>query len=142
MTQGIETLAVKQWLYGVLSADTTIKSYVSTRIYDTVAPQGATYPFVIIATMAPGNDLQVVGAARIWTEGVWLVKGVAQAATFGGNLQSLAARMDALLHKAQGTVSNGTVYACVRQQPFEQVEVVEGGVQYRHLGGVYRVMAG
>jgi len=48
--------------------------------------------------------------------------------------------VDAVLHGASGTATDGTVIACVRERAFEMVEMTDG-VQYRHLGGIYRVLA-
>ncbi len=47
----------------------------------------------------------------------------------------------AALHDKEGTVAGGTIYECLRERAFSLVEDVEG-VQYRHLGGFYRIRTG
>jgi hypothetical protein len=44
------------------------------------------------------------------------------------------------LQGAAGTVTDGEVWGCGREQPFVLVET-NAGKQFRHLGGVYRVWA-
>jgi hypothetical protein len=51
---------------------------------------------------------------------------------------SIADRIDAALHGKSGSVAAGTVHACVRDEPIEYTEVMDG-VTYQHLGGLYRV---
>lgn len=139
MTAGVELLAAREWLYARLAADTALTAVVGSRIYADVGPENATYPLVMVIELSPGNDLRVVGTARIWAAPLFLVKGVSQAASFGGNLKTIATRIDAVLHGASGPATSGQVWACVREQPFSLAETAPGGVQYRHLGGLYRV---
>lgn len=132
-----ETTTVETWLYSVLSNDVTLSGLVGGRIYGYVAPEGATFPLVIYQFQG-GRDVAGVGATRIMTSGVWVVKGVDCETSFTA-LKAIADRIDALLHKSSGSVADGQVLACVREEPFSLVEVIDS-VQYRHLGGMYRVL--
>lgn len=134
----IETLRVDQWLYERLSGDTTLSNLVGGRIYAYLAPQDATLPFVLYSHQA-GHDVRGVGPARIMTSLVYQVKAVGQGGSFGP-LKAIADRLDTLLQGASGSVVDGTVLMCVREQPIEYVEI-EDGVQYRHLGGLWRIIA-
>ena len=141
MTQGIEILAAKQFITAKLTADTALGSAVSTRIYDSVAPQGAAWPFVVFQNQSGGgNDVAAMGALRIMTDSLFLVKGIEKSSSFMGNLKTIATRIDAALHGTSGTATDGTVIACVRERAFEMIETTDG-VQYRHLGGIYRILA-
>lgn len=140
MTAGIELLAAREWLYAKLAADATLTGIVGTRIYAELAPENATFPFVLVTEMSPGNDLRVVGTGRIWSEPLFLVQAVDQTASYTGNIKTLATRIDAVLHGSSGPATDGTVWACVRERPFTMPETGPGGVQYRHLGGMYRVL--
>jgi len=132
-----EIATVETWLHNVLSNDVTLSGLVGSRIYGYVAPNKATFPLVIFQFQG-GRDVAGVGAARIMTSGVWLVKSVDRETNFT-NLKAIEARIDSLLHKASGSVADGQVLACVREEPFSLVEVIDG-IQYRHLGGMYRVL--
>ena len=141
MTAGLELLTARQFLYAKLAADSTLTGIVSTRIYAELAPEAATFPLVMIIEMSPGNDLRVMGTGRIWSDPLFLVKAVDQTAALTGNLKTLATRIDAVLHGASGSATDGTVWACSRERPFSMAETGPGGIQYRHMGGVYRVLA-
>lgn len=140
MTAGLELLAARQWLYATLAADTLLAAVVAGRIYTEQAPEDATFPLVLLTELSPGDDLRVVGTGRIWADPLFLVRGVAQTASFGGTLVTIAGRIETALNGKAGTATNGRVWSCVRERPFSLAETVTpGGTQYRHLGGVYRV---
>jgi hypothetical protein len=50
-----------------------------------------------------------------------------------------AAEIHAALENSSGSVTGGEVFACTRVRPFLLPEV-RNGVQYRHLGGIYRLL--
>jgi hypothetical protein len=134
----IETLRVDQWLYGVLSGDSTLSALVAGRIYSALAPQDAALPFVVFNQQA-GVDVRGVGPYRIMTSLVYQIKAIGR----GGSFQPIAAiadRLDQLLQGASGSVVDGRILMCVREQPLAYVEV-EDGVHYRHLGGLWRILS-
>lgn len=130
-----ELTTIKTWLYAKLADDA---AGVGDRVYDSLAPRSATYPLVIFQFQG-GHDTFGVGTARILSQGTWLVKGVEKAKGFG-TLKTIAGTIDSLLHASSGTAGGGTVLACVREQPFMMVEN-QDGEEYRHLGGIYRILA-
>lgn len=141
MTAGLETIAMKQFLTTKLTADSALAAVVSTRIYDGVAPAAATFPCVVFQNQSAGGiDVVATGALRIMTDSLFVVKGIARTQSFMGDLKTIATRIDAALHGISGTATDGTVIACVRERAFELIETTDG-VQYRHLGGVYRLLA-
>lgn len=129
----METYTIESWLYGILSVDATLISYVGTRIYTGVIPDGVSFPLILITLDGTPDDLMVINAKRVWTDCRYIVRAIAQTETFG-TLNTIANRIDTLLHRTSGTNIN----ACVREQAFEMTEVVDN-VQYRHLGGIYRI---
>lgn len=131
----METITVERWLYQVLTGDTELTNLVGDRIYSTIAPLDAAFPYVVYQTQA-GSDVQGVGTARIMSDLSMVVKGVDQGQSFV-NLEAIANRIDAVLHGAQGS---GGVLGCVRVQPLAYVEIVDS-IQYRHLGGIYQIYA-
>jgi hypothetical protein len=141
MTAGIEHVAIQEFLFEKLRDDSAVAALVAGRVYADKAPAGAVFPFVILIEQAASPDVMGVGARRIMAGGLWQVKGVVQAESFGGTLASLAAAIDAALHGKAGTVDNGVVLACTRESTFRLAETGPAGEPYRHLGGLYRVLA-
>jgi len=137
----IETVRIEQWLYTLLSCDTGlggVNTLVGGRIYAYQAPEGAVFPFVVYCRQA-GHDVMGVGAARIMASEVYQVKVVGKAATVSfGTIKPIADRIDTLLQGASGTVVDGRVLSCVREQGISYVEN-SGSDVYSHLGGLYRI---
>ncbi|HXF08991.1 MAG TPA: DUF3168 domain-containing protein [Candidatus Acidoferrales bacterium] len=134
----IESVRVDQWLYGLLSGDATLNGLVNGRIYGYLAPQDAALPFVLYSHQS-GVDVRGVGPTRIMVGFIYQVKAVGQGPSFAP-LQPIADRIDTLLQGASGSVVDGLVLACVRESTVAFVEV-ESGVQYRHLGGLWHIIA-
>lgn len=128
-----ETANAFEWLFGVLSADQTLQSYVGQRVYRHLAPAGAPLPYVIMSYQA-GSDLLVVGSARVWSALVIVVKVVGEVGTYM-TLRAAVDRIDELLHGA----GSGRVLSCVREFPLDYFET-EDGVTAIHLGGQYRLL--
>lgn len=135
-----ETVLAETWLYTTLKANATLTALIggstTPRIYSAVVPQGAALPAVVFQQMS-GEDLLTLNAYRVWSDLVYLVKGIAQAGGFVA-LDGIAAQIDVSLHRVSGT----GVAACYRERPFTYVEPeTADGQQYRHLGGIYRIKA-
>lgn len=131
-----EVVTAERWLVQVLKADTSLMA-LTPRVYTMPTPQGAQVPLVLIGEVS-ASDLMAIGARRIWTNGLWTVRAVFESASWAGNLEAAANRIDAVLHAASGAPTGGNVWACVRERPFRLVEN-NGGQQLRHLGGIYRI---
>lgn len=134
----METTAVERWLYGLLAGDATLAGLVGDRIYAYVAPLGAALPLVVFAQQA-GTDVRVVGPGRLMAALLYQVRAVGPGPS-AAVVAPVAARLDALLQGASGSVVDGVVLGCTREQPLSYVET-EGGESYRHLGGIYRIWA-
>lgn len=134
----VESTIVEAWLYSTLSGSATLKTYVDTRIYSHVAPAGAATPFVLWSHQS-SHDVRGVGPTRVMASYVYQVKVVGQTGGFGG-IADAADELDDLLQGATGTTTDGIVLSCVRESTVAYAEV-ENGVQYRHLGGLYRIFA-
>lgn len=134
----IESARIDEWLYTLLSGDTTLTNQIGQRIYNLQAPQDAALPFVIFGYMQ-GIDVQGVGTARVMSSVVYQVKAVDEAESFT-TAKGIADRLDALVQGASGSVSDGQILAARREQIIQYVET-DVGIQYRHLGGLYRIFA-
>ena len=134
-----ELNTVATWLTGLFVGDATLHAVVADRIYDTLAPSTATYPLIVFQFQG-GHDVATVSTERILVDGEWLVRAIDQAETFTDDLKTAADRINALLQGQSGSPAGGTVYMADRRQPYQLVES-DAGVQYRHLGGIYRILA-
>ena len=135
MTSGAETAAVETWIYGTLADDATLDSLGVTGVYSYMAPEDATYPFILFQQQA-SSDVNAVGPNRIMAQTVYVIRAVTDGAL--SSVVAINTRIDNLLQAQNGSNVNGTVIACMRERPFVQVETVEGR-SYRHLGGIYRI---
>lgn len=140
----METNAIERWLKETLSADATLTGLVGTRIYNTRRDESAPLPCVIYQMQSPGNDLVLLGAVRVWASPLYQVVGMMEYTpphgSYGGDLATIANRIDALLHGSSGSNVAGTVWTCVRERPFQMAEVTSGR-DFRRLGGLYRIRA-
>lgn len=134
-----ETTRADEWIRSVLVADTTVAGAVS-GVFGDLAPEGATFPYVLFQFQG-GADVRGSGPTRIMVSGLWVVRAVAQQSTYLGVLQTVADRVDVLMQATSGAAgSDGQVFSSVREQPFRMTEVLDGGEQVRHLGGIYRLL--
>lgn len=134
----IELTRVDAWLYAVLSADAVLTAAVGGRIYSDVAPQDVAFPYALFSYQG-GHDVRAVGPHRIMAHATYQVKAIDRNESYGG-IDGIADRIDALLQGASGSILDGHVLSCVRDQVVRYSEV-DGGVQYRHLGGLFSIIA-
>lgn len=127
--------ASESWLYAVLSGDADLALLVGDRIFDGVGRPDAAYPFVVFQFQG-GHDVAGVSAIRLMSQELYLVKAVGRGASYAA-LKPIAKRIDELLHRQRGVTADGTVWSCVREQPFKNV-YIEDRIQHRQLGGLYR----
>jgi len=136
-----ESSRTAAWLYTKLNADSAITTITGAGgIYDSLAPQGATWPNIVFQQQAPHDVLTAAGNERVMTSDLWLVRGIARQESYAGVLGTLADRIDANLHRAAGGAAgaDGVVFTAVRLETFRSTED-DDGVQYRHLGGLFRI---
>lgn len=136
----IETIEIAQaWLYQTLSGDTELSSMVDGSISGTLSTVPLSLPYVSFLLQS-SRDISAVGGIRITTDNLYLVKGVARTGSWD-DVAAIASRIDYLIHRPTSVMSEGGgSLTCVRESIFEMAEVEEG-LQYRHLGGIYRIRA-
>jgi hypothetical protein len=112
----------------------------STRIYEDVAPDDATYPCIVWQCQTPPRDVRGVGTFRVMVDTLYLVKAVSQAASYEP-LAPVARVIDMAMTDPTGSaVGDGHVFTSVRNDQFSMREAADG-TQFRHLGGAYRIQA-
>lgn len=124
------------WLWGLLRYDATLQALVGSRVYADRAPLGATLPAVVFQQQAAVDVTTGPGVARIMTNTLYLVRGVAEGGSYTP-LLPVEARIDELLQGASGSPVGAQVLHCHREAPFRLVERTDG-IEIRHLGGLYR----
>lgn len=142
-----ESARIRSWLFQTITTDGPLLALTPTigeRLYNGVAPAAAAYPFGVMQLLSGGNDLLGVGGVRIWADTLWLIKVVQKSKNASvpatGSIEPIVNRIDALLHAKSGTVTNGVIWECVRERPFE-LPTVENGVGYVQLGAEWRIKA-
>jgi hypothetical protein len=137
----IETIdIVETWLWGTLSGDGTLTGMIGAdNIAGTLAPEALDPPYVAWLCQSEvditGNAGQIISADALYE-----VKTVAQTSSWD-DVRPVARRVHELLHRPGEVVTTdlGSL-SCVRERIIQYPEV-DGGVQYRHLGGIYRIRA-
>lgn len=130
---------VETYIYSKLSADTTLASLIAGRIFDGIADQGTEFPYVVY-NFQSGHDVNEVYGRRVMTAATYLIKAIDNRPNTT-RLIPIVKQIDALINGQSGSVgATGTILAAVRQSPVAMPEE-DGGVQYRHRGGLYRFWA-
>lgn len=141
----MELLPEEKWVFGLLSADTTLQGLLAPSVipgdlcavYHRKGPQGAMYPMILFGIQS-AQDVNAMGGRKAvdTVVAVW-VEGETQS-TY--SLATIANRMDALLSGA-ASASEGSVgiQPCFRESSFDEPGERAGGKEYRMVGGMYRV---
>jgi len=133
MDPGNEILIVSKWMSATIG---TLSGAVSGAYLDLI-PSGIAFPAVRYHAQY-STDTSVVEGVRVLARIDWLVVVVREGLEVAP-LVPIAASLDTVLHLATGTADALSI-TCVRQQPFGLVESAKSGVQYRHVGGIYRTI--
>lgn len=137
MSNGIEVVdVVDRFLMETLAGDLALSTLVGGRITGDEFPAEWANPLVHF-DMSSTRDLIGVGGTRIGVHAVYLVKVIGEGSSYAP-LRPIAARIDALLHDVNATRAYGTI-TCHRESVVRYGEAL-GGVRYRHLGGLYRIL--
>ena len=136
----IETIdLIEPWLYSTLSEDPELIDLVGDRVSGTLSSVPLRPPYVTFSLQDP-LDVIGVGGIRISTDNLYVVKAVAQSGSWA-DVRPIADRIDYLIHRPGSTMQSATgSLTCIREKTAQMVEV-DDGLQYRHLGGIYRIRA-
>lgn len=136
--------AVRRALYGKLAGDTTLNSLLasppsgwSKSIYYEVAPEGASYPFIIINKQS-SVPTGAFGDPSAFDSDVWLVKAVDRGMSADA-AEAVAERVTALLNDASLSISGATL-AYIRRQADVDYAEVSNGQSFRHAGSLFRLI--
>lgn len=121
-------------IYSKLAAGTALVSALGgTAIYNTLAPRGRAFPYVIFSQQSGAEDNET---PRRTTSFYYLAKGVAATLSDAGALADL---VDDILHDATLSVSGQTNYWTRRANTVHYLETTTAGEYVGHAGAVYEI---
>jgi len=130
-----------QFLFGILSADSTLSGYAPGGGFRYLAPDGTATPFWIVGVQSPGQDSLTQQAVRLIANPLYLIK-VSGPASEMQAIVNAASQIDVLLGGKQGlrnqSIANGFIAACWRESPHLVDELVNG-VVWSQVGGLWRM---
>lgn len=134
----VNTKAVRQAIYERLNtaAVTGLLANGSASIFHAVAPPTGNFPLLIFSKQS-GTMVDRSGGDA-FKDGLWLVKGVARAASSSAAEDIDKAAHDRLqFHKL--SITGADTMFLARQSDVEYTET-SGDTQFRHVGGLYRLV--
>lgn len=126
---------VEQVIYSTLSGDATLSGLAPGGVWRGVAPAGTTGVYVVFNSM--GESDQYALAARAFTESDYQIKALAPGES-ALPAWTAAERIEYLLTDKALAMPSGRLMACRRNQVVSMTEA-DGGEQYQHAGGIYRI---
>lgn len=138
----IETVdMVEPWIYDRLASDSQILALVGVdSISGTLSATPLTPPYVTFLMNSTVDVITAAGGDRISTENLYVIKAVAASGSWD-DVRAAANRIDALFHLPNTVVTlGGGSLSSIRERVVSYPEIDEG-VQYRHLGGIFRIRA-
>jgi len=130
--------ATRTALYARLTGDPTLTPLLSApdAIYHQVAPQTASFPYVILQKSAGTPDWQFA-QAHVQQE-IWIVRAVDKSSS-ANRAEDIAARIDLILTDAPLQITGSVLLAVYRESDISYPET-DGADVYRHCGAAYRLV--
>lgn len=129
-------------LYAKLSGAAAVTALVSTRIYDDVAPQGATLPYLRYHLPTPAQDTLATLAHRLLSTQRWTVLAWAESGSYA-EADAIALAADNALHQTTGSqvisAVTYTILGCYRRSSVRFTQL-NAGRTIRVVGGTYDVL--
>jgi hypothetical protein len=137
-----EEVGTQIWLRDYLAADATLTNLVN-GVWVHSVPKSQPLPVVKIDRQ-DSSDLYTVNLYRVWDDLLYLVRGAVHWTGSGqqdwSEVQTIANRLDVLLHKHSETTSTLLV-DCFREQSYIDAQPVSDGSLILYCGGFYRIRA-
>jgi hypothetical protein len=137
---------IRRAIYGRLAGDTTLNGMLGSpapnyakSIYHQKAPDGAAFPFVVFSKSA-GNPTEAFSDPSALETDIWLVKGVDRSNSTD-TAEAIQARLQALLNDASLSIAGGVTLLYLRRTSDVEYDETEDGVEYKHAGGLYRLVS-
>jgi hypothetical protein len=134
---------IEPWIYGRLLADDALLALIGgiDHVSGTLSSTELVPPYVTFLMNSTADVIAGAGGDRISTENLYVIKSVVASGSWD-DVTPIAKRIDALFHLPYATVTYEAlgVVTSIRERVISYPEV-DDGVQYRHLGGIYRIRA-
>lgn len=131
---------VEPWLYATLTADSELAILVGDSVSGTLAPAPLTPPYVTFLMQSSVDIITGAGGDRITTDNLYIVKAVVAGSGWDQAIP-IAARINMLLHRPNETINvPGGSLVSIGERIVQYPEV-DAGIQYRHLGRIFRIRA-
>lgn len=136
----LTTPVAERFLYGKLTGDAALVAALgsASRITRAAVPDPDNLPAVVFQQQS-ALALPAINAVRVAGELVYSVKVIAKGATIAGTVETAANRLYAVLHRASGSATGGTVLQSIVESEFAYQEV-DDGITYQHLGVRVRLL--
>ncbi len=139
MTTGAEGVDLIAWAGALLNGDSAFMTAVPGGARQGVAPQNTANPVALLNVQSANELLTGVGANRIWTDAMLIVRISGAQDNFPAT-RTGAIRARALLHRATGGAQGSIIISCVLTQSFPQPEkALVNGVQWISYVQLYHV---
>lgn len=133
-----ETAQSFTWTVGRAKADVQLQEFALGGIWQGNAPMGTVGLYVSIGQQS-NTDVNTINAVRIFSSILLLIKAVSKSSDWD-NIVIANNRIDALFQGQKNiALSPGYMLSSYREQEVSYEEV-SAGIQYSHLGGLYRVL--
>lgn len=130
-----------QFLYGLLSSDSTLASLAPGGGARDEADPGTTPPYWIQSLQSPGVDSLTLTAYRVMSMPLYLIK-VCGPSAITVQISNAYAQIEALLGGRDGlknqSVAGGYIPGIYRESPFMQPGEINGE-KWQYIGGLYRM---
>jgi hypothetical protein len=147
-----DDVSVRRALYGKMAGDTTLNNLLATppaghakSIFHEIAPDKASYPFVIFQKQAGTPTYTFQAGTAAYESDVWLIKAIdgpnldeTIERKTGDVVEGIKARLTTLLTDATLSISGGTLMYLRRESDVSYPEVSDGET-YRHRGSLWRL---
>ena len=127
--------AIETGLYNKLKAASSLTTALGgTIIYNKIAPQGVSDPYVVFGWQGGGDENESPNRMRN------LIYQVQTIATTQGTAAAIDGYIDTALHNQTLTVSGFTNIWTARESDINYIEQDTSGVTLYHVGGLYRII--
>lgn len=135
------SVAIRRALYGKLAGDTTLNNLLGTpapgfskSIYYQLAPQGASFPYVIFGKSS-GVPIYALKQLAVDND-IWMVKGVDRN-TDADPVDAISDRLKTLLTDSEPSISGKTSLYLRRESDLDYEET-DGDIRYLNSGALFR----
>lgn len=136
-----EAQAAKKYLFATLTGAAAVTALVSTRIYDSAAPQDAVLPYVVYS-LNSGRDLVASAAHRLTTALRFSVLAWGEGGSYSPE-DAIASAVDDALDQTSGTATVGaqayTILSCYREETLCFARL-DAGRRIQASVGVFQVL--